>query len=100
MKTKTVKVFKTELVPVGSRKSFNRKAFVLEGEDGTRWLQSYDTVMCSVDRGGRVRRHSDWRSNTTDNHVKSFLATYAPRVSPAEFREMAVEPAPELALSI
>jgi len=94
---KAVIVTKTELVPTNSRKSFYRKAYVLEGRDGTRWLQSYDTVMCSVDRDGHVRRHSEYRSKTTDCHVRSFLNTYAPGTDAATFRKMKVEPKPDLA---
>ena len=95
-----VKVTKTELMPTSSRKSFYGRALVLEGKDSTRWLQSYDTVMCSVDRGGHVRRHSDCRSNTTDRHVKAFLETFAPDMEPAEFRKLEVEPRPTLVSAI
>ena len=95
-----VKVTKTELTPTSSRKSFYGKAFVLEGKDSTHWLQSYDTVMCSVDRDGHVRRHSDHRSYTTDRHVKAFLETFAPDMDPAEFRKLEVEPRPTLVSAV
>ena len=95
-----VKVTKTELTPTSARKSFYGKALVLEGKDSTRWLQSYDTVMCSVDRDGRVRRHSAYRSNTTDRHVKAFLETFASDMEPAEFRKLAVEPRPTLVTAV
>ena len=95
-----VKVTKTELMPTPSRKSFYGKAPVLEGKDGTHWLQSYDTIMCSVDRDGRVRRHSDYRSNTTDRHVKAFLETFAPDMEPSEFRKLEVEPRPTLVSAV
>ena len=94
------KVTKTELTPTSSRKSFYGRAFVLEGMDGTHWLQSYDTIMCSVDRDGRVRRHSDYRSNTTDCHVKAFLETFAPDMEPSEFRKLEVEPRPTLVSAV
>ena len=95
-----MKVTKTELTPTSARKSFYGKALVLEGKDSTRWLQSYDTVMCSVDRDGHVRRHSDYRSNTTDCHVKAFLETFAPDMEPAEFRKLKVEPRPTLVSAV
>ena len=95
-----VKVTKTELMPTSSRKSFYGRAFVLEGKDSTHWLQSYNTIMCSVDRDGHVRRHSDYRSNTTDCHVKAFLETFAPDMDPAEFRKLEVEPRPTLVSAV
>ena len=95
-----VKVTKTELMPTSSRKSFYGRALVLEGKDSTRWLQSYNTIMCSVDRDGRVRRHSDYRSNTTDRHVKAFLETFAPDMEPSEFRKLEVEPRPTLVSAV
>lgn len=95
-----VKVTKTELTPTSSRKSFYGKALVLEGKDGTHWLQSYDTVMCSVDRDGHVRRHSDHRSYTTNRHVKAFLETFAPDMESSEFRKLEVEPRPTLVSAV
>lgn len=95
-----VEVTKTELTPTSSRKSFYGKALVLEGKDGMRWLQSYNTIMCSVDRDGHVRRHSDHRSYTTDRHVKAFLETFAPDMDPAEFRKLDVELRPTLVSAV
>lgn len=67
----------TELIPSSSRKSFYGKARVADADDGRRYLISYDTVVASVDRDGSdPRRHSDYRSNTTSAHVKSFLAQF------------------------
>ena len=95
-----VKVTKTELMPTSSRKSFYGKALVLGGKNSTRWLQSYNTIMCSVDSDGHVRRHSDHRSYTTDRHVKAFLETFAPDMDPAEFRKLEVEPRPTLVSAV
>lgn len=95
-----VEVTKTELTPTSSRKSFYGKAFVLEGKDSTRWLQSYNTIMCSVDRDGHVHRHSDYSSNTTNRHVKAFLETFAPGMEPAKFRKLEVEPRPTLVSAV
>ena len=95
-----VKVTKTELMPTSSRKSFYGRAFVLEGKDSTHWLQSYNTIMCSVDRDGHVRRHSDYSSNTTSRHVKAFLETFAPDMEPAKFRKLEVEPRPTLVSAV
>ena len=95
-----VEVTKTELMPTSSRKSFYGRAFVLEGKDSTHWLQSYNTIMCSVDRDGHVRRHSDYSSNTTSRHVKAFLETFAPDMEPAKFRKLEVEPRPTLVSAV
>jgi len=77
---KTVKVVETELKPAGpgSRKSFYRKAFVLDDLNGTRYLKSYGTIVCSADADGYVRKYAEIESTTTNRHLKSFLRLYAP----------------------
>jgi len=81
----------TELVPSDSRKSFNRKAWVILAADGRRYLRSYDTVMASADEDGNVARHSDFRSATTNRHVRSFLAQFGNGLTSKEFQELPVE---------
>ena len=90
---KTVKVTETELKPAGpgSRKSFYRKAFVLDDLNGTRYLKSFGTIVCSADAGGRVRKYAEIESATTNRHLKSFLRLYAPGTGADDVRAMAVE---------
>ena len=92
---KTVRVVENELKPAGAgaRKSFYRKAFILDDLNGTRYLKSYDTVMCSADADGYVRKYADIQphSNATRRHVKSFLHVYAPGTSTKDFDGRAVE---------
>lgn len=62
-----------ELKPVyDGRKSFYRKAHVLTFADGSKYLKSYDTLVCSIDPAGGVHRHWDGYSATTSRHVHEF----------------------------
>ena len=90
---KTVRVAETELTPAGpgSRKSFYRKAFVLDDLNGTRYLKSFDTIICSADADGYVRKYAEVESATTSRHLKSFLRLYAPGTGADDVRKMAVE---------
>ena len=90
---KTVRVAETELKPAGpcSRKSFYRKAFVLDDLNGTRYLKSFDTIICSADADGYVRKYAEVESATTNRHLKSFLRLYAPGTGADDVRKMAVE---------
>ena len=90
---KTVRVTETELKPAGpgSRKSFYRKAFVLDDLNGTRYLQSFDTIICSADADGYVRKYAEVESATTSRHLKSFLRLYAPGTGADDVRKMTVE---------
>ena len=90
---KTVRVAETELKPAGpgSRKSFYRKAFVLDDLNGTRYLKSFDTIICSADADGYVRKYAEIESTTTNRHLKSFLSLYAPGTDTDDVRKMAVE---------
>ena len=90
---KTVRVTETELKPAGpsSRKSFYRKAFVLDDLNGTRYLKSFDTIICSADADGYVRKYAEIESTTTSCHLKSFLRLYAPGTNTDDVRKMAVE---------
>lgn len=62
-----------ELHPVyDGRKSFYRKAYVLTYADGSKFLKSYQTIVCSIDPAGGVHRHWDGYSATTSRHVHDF----------------------------
>lgn len=56
-----------------SRKSFYGKAHVVDDEDGTLTLYSYNTPVCEI-KDGKVKLLSMWDSSqTTLRHVKEFL---------------------------
>lgn len=61
-----------ELVPKNGRASFNRKAKVIMA-GGNRYLKSYDTVMGYIDKEGKHHKTSDYRSGTTNVHIKTFF---------------------------
>ena len=54
-------------------KSFYGKARVIEHDDGTKKLQSYNTIVCEVTPSGDFIRLWDGYSVTTTRHVNSFL---------------------------
>jgi len=90
----------TDLIPSSGRKSFYGKARVADTGD-RKYLLSYGTVMASVDRKGKTRWHSDYRSATTDGHVLSFLKQFSRDVANGdEFRAMKVVPYDEFAIRI
>lgn len=55
-----------------NRKSFNGKATVIE-EGGVKKLQSYDTIVCKINKKGEFIRTWDDYSVTTMRHINSFL---------------------------
>jgi hypothetical protein len=65
-----------ELPNIGdARKSFYRKAVVVEDEDG-KHLISYCSNICTIKPDGEVEIHTDiknWDSPTSLRHLKSFL---------------------------
>ena len=65
-----------ELRPNGSHKSFYKKAFVEEWDNGDKRLFSYGTQVCIITGEGDVIR--TWRgwSATTQRHVNAFLSLY------------------------
>lgn len=65
-----------ELPCYDSRKSFYNKANVIEDDNGTKALQSYSTIVASVDTNGEFHRHWGGYSPTTMRHVNSFLAHF------------------------
>lgn len=61
-----------DLIPTNGRKSFNGKAKVIVAGN-YKYLKSYDTIIGYKDRNGKAHRLSDYRSNTTDCHIKAFF---------------------------
>lgn len=62
----------TELIPTDGHKSFCHKAKVIDTGNMV-YLMSYDTIMCGIDRRGKLHRYSDYDGKTTRRHLKSFL---------------------------
>lgn len=61
-----------ELTPMKDRrKSFYGKAKVIEHDNGTIQLQSYDTIVCEI-VGGVFRMLWDGRTQTTTRHINEF----------------------------
>lgn len=61
-----------ELTPMrDSRKSFYGKAKVIEHDNGTIQLQSYNTIVCEI-VGGVFRMLWDGKTQTTTRHINEF----------------------------
>lgn len=58
-----------------SRKSFYGKAHVIDHEDGTLELQSYDTIVSRC-KDGKIE-HLGWWSQTTSRHQREFERQFA-----------------------
>lgn len=54
-----------------ARKSFYGKAHVVELDDGTKQLQSYDTIVGEI-KNGQFIQLWDGKSQTTTRHIKEF----------------------------
>ena len=54
-----------------SQKSFYKKAYVLEDEKGSLFLQSYDTIVCGI-INGIFKKFWDGYSRTTQTHINDF----------------------------
>lgn len=54
------------------RKSFYGKAHVIELDDGTKQLQSYNTIVCQVDSNGNYKKLWDGNTQTTNRHIREF----------------------------
>ena len=67
-------MFVRELTPGGHdrAKSFYGKAKVIE-KDGETLLQSYDTIVCKIDKSGEFIRTWAGCSATTMRHVNAFI---------------------------
>lgn len=64
-----------ELLPTNGRKSFYGKAKVIE-IDGENFLQSYNTIVCKIDKNGNFVKMWDGYSATTMAHINSFAALF------------------------
>ena len=63
----------SELSPrYDSRKSFYGKAHLIHLDNGTTQLQSYDTVVCEIDKAGNFKMLWDGKTQTTSRHIKEF----------------------------
>lgn len=65
-----------ELPCLDNRKSFYGKAHVIEHDDGTKQLQSYNTIVCEIDNNGNYNRLWDGSTQTTNRHIRSFKKFY------------------------
>ena len=62
-----------ELIPLHSnRQSFYGKAKVILQDDGAIQLQSYNTIVCEIDKDGYFWYTWNGKSNTTSRHIKEF----------------------------
>lgn len=59
-----------------SRKSFYGKAHVIELDNGTLQLQSYDTIVGEI-KNGKYFQLWDGKSQTTTRHIKEFIKQFA-----------------------
>jgi len=62
-----------ELPCYDGRKSFYGKAHIIEHDDGTRELRSYDTIVCRLTPDNHFVKLWDDYSATTMRHINSFL---------------------------
>ena len=69
-----MKIF--ELPCLDTRKSFYGKAHVIEPDDGTIQLQSYNTIVAEIDSVGNYNKLWDGSTQTTNRHIKSFKKFY------------------------
>ena len=83
-----------EVVPRNGRRSFYGKAKVIViGK--IHYLRSYDTIMGCIDYGtGKVHRYSDYHSNTTGAHVRSFFP------DPEGFWKLPLEKKPKITVNL
>ena len=66
-------MYTSNLLPrYDSRKSFYGKARLIHLDNGTIQLQSYDTVVCEIDKAGNFKMLWDGKTQTTNRHIKEF----------------------------
>ena len=66
-----IKIVKSWELKATSQKSFYKKAYVLEDENGNLFLQSYDTIVCGI-INGTFKKFWDGYSKTTLAHINDF----------------------------
>jgi len=57
------------------RKSFNGKATVIE-DNGIKKLKSYETIVCKINKNGKLIKLWDGYSATTMRHINSFVKLF------------------------
>ena len=62
------------LMPVNNQKSFYGKAATYRDDDGTLYLKSYETFVCSITPDGKFHRLWSGYSVTTMKHINSFIS--------------------------
>ena len=67
-----IRVFRLE-PSYTNQKSFYGKAVVIKDSNGNKYLQSYNTVVCAIDKQGNFYRLWDGYSVSTMNHINDFL---------------------------
>ena len=65
-----------DLPCLDSRKSFYGKAKCIEHDNGTKQLQSYNTIVAEISPEGVYTRLWDGNTQTTNRHIKSFKIFY------------------------
>ena len=64
---------KYELMPIaGQGKSFYGKARVIILDDGTKYLESYGTLIMKIEPSGKMTRCTDIYTSTTGKHIRAF----------------------------
>ena len=99
-KLKTVECVASDLTPSSSRKSFYGRAKVLDDMHGAHYLRSYETIVCSVDADGYVRKYFQPTTKTTAAHLKSFLHWYTLGTSTADYKKLPFEDRPPIVVKV
>lgn len=63
-----------EPIPHDSHKSFYGKALVIDYEDGTMALKSYNTIVATYNKRTKTLTVNGWYSATTARHIRAFAA--------------------------
>jgi len=69
-----MKVF--DLPCLDTRKSFYGKAQIIELDNGTKQLKSYNTIVCEITHNGEFKKIWSGSTMTTNRHIKSFKEFY------------------------
>lgn len=67
-----IKAPKVEKLQIGNR-MFGDNALIIHDTNGKLFLQSYNTIVASIDKAGRVHRHWNSRTKATSCHIGSFM---------------------------
>ena len=82
---------KYELEPIDGRKSFYRKATVMEYNENLAILTSYETEVARIENGVFARMWSGY-SPTTLRHVNAFRSTYGlETITGTEWKKLPVD---------